>query len=225
MSHFDEVGGKGGCRSNFGSEIDGGSRCAAHVAVDGSGNGDAGEAGGGERDAESRGDQACESGPLRRILDDVGPEAASFAAGDGAIEGEGAHAAGEEDEGLVLEIANPDVLFAGERVRFRQDGDERLFEQGVQFEALGGIAVAEEGEIERSVEEGSNLNGRAHFPQAEFDLGEAAAVMIDDDWKPGEHDGADETDCQRSFFTAAEPADLDEIVLHFFESASRAISE
>src|ERR1700722_4577418 len=102
--NFDEVAGEGYGRSHLDTEIDRCSTRRVYLAVDGSRYRHIRDAGRSERDAKPGGHQTHESRPLRRILDNVGAESISFAAGDGSVKGERPHPARKEDKRLLLEI-------------------------------------------------------------------------------------------------------------------------
>jgi len=103
---FDEVACQGYGRSCLNAEIDSCSARRMYLAVDGSRYGHVRDAGGSERDAQPGGDKAYQSRPLRRILDNVGTESVSFAAGDGSVKRERPHTARKENERLLPQIAD-----------------------------------------------------------------------------------------------------------------------
>ena len=110
------------------SEVDRRSAGRRDIPVDGSGDGNARDAGGCEGDTQAGGDEADQRRPLWRILDNIGTESAFFTAADGSIEGQRAHAARKEDEWLGCEIADPKRAFASQGMAAGQDGDIAFLE-------------------------------------------------------------------------------------------------
>jgi len=94
---FDEVPCESFVRSGLDAKIDRCSTSCVDFAVDSARQGQIRDACRSQSDAEPGRNQAHQSGPLRSILDDVGAESISFAAGDGPVKGEGSHPASEED--------------------------------------------------------------------------------------------------------------------------------
>jgi len=133
--------------------------------------------------------------------------------------------AGEEDKGLRGEIFYVEPGFGGEGVGFGKDGDEALFEEGVDLDAVGGVAVAEEGDVDGAVKEGGELRGGDEFAEAELDLGVALAEALDGYGQIGEHDGAAKADGEGAFFAATEAANLGEVVADFVEGGAGAGGE
>ena len=222
---LDEIIGQSGGGGSFPAEVDRSAGGGVDVAIDGTGDGNARDAGRGEGDTEAGGDQADHGRPLRGVLDDVGPESAFFAAGEGSVEGQRAHAAGEEDEGFGGEIADAERTSAGQRMAAGQDSDVAFLEDRCEVDGFGGVGIAEESKIDGAVQEGGDLRGGGEFAQAKFDLGIVAAVALDGGGKFGKHDGAGEADGEGAFFAAAEAADLREVVLNFFEGGAGAFGE
>jgi hypothetical protein len=187
--------------------------------------GDLADAGGGHGDSQACADEAEDGEPLRGLLDDARAEAFFDAGSDALLVGVGAGGGGEEDEGLVAELAGGDGLFARERVTGGDHRDQGLGEEDFDCDAGGGAAVAEKAGVESLVGEQFEDPGGVGLVELQMDLGEAAAVLAEHGGQRGEHGGADEPDAEEADLAAADAAGLVEVLLDVAESAAGALEE
>ena len=107
----------------------------------------------------------------------------------------------------------------------RQHRDVTFLEQGVDLDSFGGVPIPQEGQVERSIQQGGDLSRGRQFAQTKFHFWIAAPVTLDGGGKISKHDRTSEADRERPCLPASQPAHLRQVVLNFFDGAPRALGE
>jgi hypothetical protein len=142
--------------------------------------------------------------PSRRLLHDARAEPRRPAARDEGVEDDARRGAREEDERLLGVIAEGErALAAGEGVRLRKRGDERVGVDVLHVQPLLGVGgrAVEDAEVDAPVVERLGLLQRVHLEQREPDVGQVHA-------EEAEHVGEDRRVGRRLDEADAEPPDL-----------------
>jgi hypothetical protein len=148
-----------------------------------------------------------------------------LAEGDGFLVGEGARGGGEEDEGLVAEVAWGDDAAFCEGMVGGEDGDEGLGEERLDAEAFDGAAVAEEAGVEHAAVEGGSDAGCVGLGELELDAWVEQAIAAEHGGDGGEHAGADEADAQGSDVSAADGAGFFDVFVDVAQGAAGTLEE
>jgi hypothetical protein len=148
-----------------------------------------------------------------------------FAEGDRFFVGEISCGWGEEDEGLVAQIAGGDEAALCQGVICGEDGDEGFGEEGLDVERVGGVAVAEETCVERAFDEALHDLGGVGLVKLEVYSRVLSAVLAEHGRERGQHAGADEAYAEEAFFAATDAAGLVEVFLDALQGAAGAVKK
>lgn len=198
---------------------------ATEATEDDVGCGDLLDAGWSDGDSEAGTDESQDGQPLRRFLYDARAEAVFFAERDRLFPGEFSGGGGEEDEGLIAEMAGGEDAARCQGMIGGQDGDEGFGEEGFDGKALGWVAVAEEACVERAVDKALHDDGGVGLVQLEVHLRVCPAVLAEHGRERRQHAGADEAYAQEAYFATAYAAGFFEIFVDILQGAARAVEK
>ena len=170
---------------------------------------------------DPRRDQVQEGRPVGRLLHDLGDGTARHDGGEVARCRESAGPRWEEHEGVPRDLFSTDARPPGETVRGRHRGDEALRVERGQLDAVDGVGVPDDREVEVAAQEPCEEVRRPALGEVDLDERVLVAELLYPTHGPERQRRADEADVEPSLLSPGDPHHLVEAQFKAFARAFR----